>query len=99
MDRKAEVKCIIEDVINNMSDDDGGEEDSEDEAEDNGKEEKVKSDPDGGEEKWCHGLDLHAWSGLYYASGLDWSWEDYSVGSVQLGHRHNKLVTWVVQDC
>ena len=60
MDRKAEVKCIIEDVINNMSDDDGGEEDSEDEAEDNGKEEKVKSDPDGGEEKWCHGLDLHA---------------------------------------
>ncbi|KAG2593965.1 protein DEK-like isoform X2 [Panicum virgatum] len=51
MDRKAEVKCIIEDVINNMSDDDGGEEDSEDEAEDNGKEEKVKSDPDGGEEK------------------------------------------------
>ena len=49
MDRKAEVKCIIEDVINNMSDDDGGEEDSEAEAEDNGKEEKVKSDPDGGE--------------------------------------------------
>jgi len=99
MDRKAEVKCIIEDVINNMSDDDGGEEESDGEAEANGKEEKAKGDPDRGEEKWCHGLDLHAWLGLYYASGLDWSWEDYSVGSVQLGHRHNKLVTWVVQDC
>ncbi|RLN21707.1 protein DEK-like [Panicum miliaceum] len=51
MDRKAEVKCIIEDVINNMSDDDGGEEDSEDEAGDSGKEEKAKGDSDGGEEK------------------------------------------------
>ena len=71
MDRKAEVKCIIEDVINNMSDDDGGEEESDGEAEANGKEEKAKGYPDRGEEKWCHGLDLHAWSGLYYASGLD----------------------------
>jgi len=50
MDRKAEVKRIIEDVINSMSDDEG-EEGSEDEAEDNGKVEKSKSDPDGGEEK------------------------------------------------
>jgi len=50
MDRKAEVKRIIEEVINSMSDDEG-EEDSEDEAEDNGKVEKSKSDPDGGEEK------------------------------------------------
>jgi protein DEK len=32
-----------------MSDDDAGEEDSEDDAEDNGKEEKAKGDPDGGE--------------------------------------------------
>jgi len=39
------------------------------------------------------------WSDLYYASSLDLSWKDYLVGSVQLGHRHNKLVTWVVQDC
>jgi len=38
------------------------------------------------------------WSDLYYASSLDLSWKDYLVGSVQLGHRHNKLVTWVVQD-
>ncbi|KAF8648629.1 hypothetical protein HU200_064674 [Digitaria exilis] len=51
MDRKAEVKRIIEEVINSMSDDDDGEEDSEDEAEDNGKEDKSKSEPDGGEEK------------------------------------------------
>jgi len=51
MDRKAEVKCIIEDVINNMSDDDGGEEESDGEAEANGKEEKAKGDPDRGEEK------------------------------------------------
>ncbi|OEL30444.1 hypothetical protein BAE44_0008538 [Dichanthelium oligosanthes] len=51
MDRKAEVKRIIEEVINSMSDDDDGEEDSEDEAEDNGKAEKSKGDPDGGEEK------------------------------------------------
>jgi len=50
MDRKAEVKRIIEEVINSMSDDEG-EEDSEDEAEDNGKVEKSKSDPNGGEEK------------------------------------------------
>ncbi|KAG0540804.1 hypothetical protein BDA96_03G441100 [Sorghum bicolor] len=50
MDRKAEVKRIIEEVINSMSDDEG-EEDSEDEADDNGKVEKSKSDPDGGEEK------------------------------------------------
>lgn len=41
MDRKAEVKRIIEEVINSMSDDEG-EEDSEDEAEDNGKVEKSK---------------------------------------------------------
>ncbi|TKW18584.1 hypothetical protein SEVIR_5G440700v4 [Setaria viridis] len=46
MDRKAEVKRIIEEVINSMSDDDDGEEASEDEAEDNGKEEKSKGDPD-----------------------------------------------------
>ncbi|CAO1942874.1 unnamed protein product [Urochloa humidicola] len=51
MDRKAEVKRIIEEVINSMSDDDDGEEESEDEPEDNGKAENTKGDPDGGEEK------------------------------------------------
>jgi hypothetical protein len=37
MDRKAEVKRIIEEVINSMSDDEDGDNNSEDEAEGNGK--------------------------------------------------------------
>jgi protein DEK len=37
MDRKAEVKRIIEEVINSMSDDEDDDNNSEDEAEGNGK--------------------------------------------------------------
>ncbi|TVU34578.1 hypothetical protein EJB05_16415 [Eragrostis curvula] len=51
MDRKAEVKRIIEEVINSMSDDEDGDDDnSEDEAEGNGKAENSKDDPKEGEE-------------------------------------------------
>ncbi|XP_051227868.1 DEK domain-containing chromatin-associated protein 1 [Lolium perenne] len=45
MDRKSEVKRIIEEVINSMSDDEGEEENDED-AEENGKKENSKEDPD-----------------------------------------------------
>ncbi|KAK3166371.1 hypothetical protein QOZ80_1AG0044920 [Eleusine coracana subsp. coracana] len=51
MDRKAEVKRIIEEVINSMSDDEDGDDNSEDEAEGNGKAENSKDGPKGGEEK------------------------------------------------
>ncbi|GJN16889.1 hypothetical protein PR202_gb03914 [Eleusine coracana subsp. coracana] len=51
MDRKAEVKRIIEEVINSMSDDEDGDGNSEDEAEGNGKADNSKDDPKGGEEK------------------------------------------------
>ncbi|XP_047056309.1 DEK domain-containing chromatin-associated protein 1-like [Lolium rigidum] len=45
MDRKSEVKRIIVEVINSMSDDEGEEENDED-AEENGKKENSKEDPD-----------------------------------------------------
>jgi protein DEK len=51
MDRKAEVKRIIEEVINSMSDDEDGGDNSEDEAEGNGEADNSKDDPKGGEEK------------------------------------------------
>lgn len=46
MDRKSEVKRIIEEVINSMSDDEGEEENDEEGAEENGKKENSKEDPD-----------------------------------------------------
>jgi hypothetical protein len=91
MDRKAEVKRIIEDVINSMSDDEG-EEGSEDEAEDDGKADNLKSEPDGGEEKWFCGLDVD------WTSKGHFSWQSpvWRFGSVQFGHRKNEPVTWVL---
>jgi protein DEK len=50
MDRKSEVKHIIEEVINSMSDDEEGEEDNaEDDKDKNAKEENSKEDADGDE--------------------------------------------------